>query len=399
MKGENVDINAISEIRSRTTVYFGVNAITKIAEITGTLKNMGISRVLVVTGKSSFSSSGAWAYVEKAFRDNGFTYELFNGITPNPEVDQVDEAVKIGKKINAQVVFGIGGGSPIDAAKSAAILLANPVKIARELYEAKFTAEKALPIVTINLTHGTGTEINRFAVVSIPEKQFKPVIAFDCIYPLFSIDDPALMTGLSADQTRYVSIDAINHVIEAATTTVASYYSVLLARETIRLVVKYLPIALDKPNNLTARYFLTYAAMLAGIAFDNSLLHSTHALEHPLSAMKPEVIHGQGLALLLPAVVREIYHTKGAVLADILSPIVPGLTGNESESDDASSGIRRWLTDIGVPSGLKAIGFSDTDVPVLTNLALTTPSLGFLLSLTPVKADESTIERMYRRSI
>ena len=399
MQEENINIDTISEIRSRTTVYFGVNAITKIAEITGIMKSRGISRVLVVTGRSSFSVSGAWQHVEKAFRDNGFSYELYSGVTPNPEVDQVDEAVKVGKKIDAQAVLGIGGGSPIDAAKSAAILLANPGKSARELYEAKFTTEKALPIVTINLTHGTGTEINRFAVVSIPEKQFKPVIACDCIYPAFSIDDPALMTGLSADQTRYVSIDAVNHVIEAATTVVASHYSILLASETIRLVARYLPPALDNPHNLTARYFLTYAAMLAGIAFDNSLLHSTHALEHPLSAMRPEVIHGQGLALLLPAVVREIYHIKGTVLADILSPIVPGLTGKESEGDEAASGIRKWLTDTGVPSGLKTIGFSDSDVPALTNLALTTPSLGLLLSLTPVKADERTIERMYRMSI
>ena len=99
-------------------------------------------------------------------------------------------------------------------------------------------------IVVINLTHGTGSEVNRFAVASITKLNYKPAIAYDCIYPLFSIDDPALMTKLSPKQTRYVSIDAVNHVVEAATTTVANPLAILLAEETIRLVAKYLPLSL-----------------------------------------------------------------------------------------------------------------------------------------------------------
>lgn len=78
--------------------------------------------------------------------------------------------------------------------------------------EFKFEPTKAAPIVSINLTHGTGTETNRFAVVTVPEKDFKPAIAYDCIYPMFAIDDPELMTKLSPKQTRFVSIDAVNHV-------------------------------------------------------------------------------------------------------------------------------------------------------------------------------------------
>ena len=93
---------------------------------------------------------------------------------------------------------------------------------------------------------------------------------------------------MSEKQTKYVSIDALNHVIEAATSTVASPYSITLAKQVIELVAKYLPKAIENPDDLEARYFLAYAAMMGGVSFDNGLLHYTHALEHPLSAVKPE---------------------------------------------------------------------------------------------------------------
>jgi alcohol dehydrogenase class IV len=397
---DSIDINAISEVRSKSIVYIGVNAIVKIADITMALKSQGISNILVVTGASSYLKSGAWEPVKDSFKKHDITYELYCGVTPNPTTDQVDAAVAVGKKLKAQAVLGIGGGSSIDAAKSAAILLMYPEKKARELYEGKFTPDKALPIVAINLTHGTGTEIDRIAVVSIPENQFKPAIAFECIYPQFSINDPALMTSLPVDQTRYVSLDALNHAVEAATTKTATHYSILLAAETTRLVAKYLPIALKNPLDLKARYFLTYAAMLAGLSFDNGLLHFTHALEHPLSGVNPDVIHGLGVAILLPSVIRQIYPAKSKVLAGILSPIVPGLHGSadETEIEKAIAGVKKWLQGVGVPLGLKSIGFSETDIPLLTKLAMTTPSLGLLLSLAPVDSHEKAIEKIYRES-
>lgn len=179
-----------------------------------------------------------------------------------------------------------------------------------------------------------GTEVNRFAVVSISEKEYKPAIAYDCIYPMYSIDDTALMVKLPTYQTSYVSVDALNHVVETATCKAANPFSILLAQETARLVVKYLPQALTHPDDLMARYYLLYASLIiGGIAFDNSLLHFTYALEHPLSAVKPELSHGLGLGILLPAVVKQIYAATPEVLASIFSTIVPELKGVPSEAE------------------------------------------------------------------
>ena len=293
----------------------------------------------------------------------------------------------------------LGGGSPIDAGKSAAIILANPGKTAEELYTFAFTPTKAVPIVVVNLTHGTGSEVNRFAVASITKHNHKPAIAYDCLYPLFSIDDPGLMIKLSPKQTRYVSIDSVNHVIEAPPAVTANPLSILLAGETIRLVAEYLPKALANPEDLKARYCLSYASMIAGTAFDNGLLHFTHALEHPLSGIKPELAHGLGLSMILPAIIEECYPACSATLGTILRPLTPDLKGTPDEAHKAARGVETWLADMGVPQKLEDEGFTENDIPRLCELTRTTPSLGLLLSVAPVPATPERIEKIYRRSL
>ncbi len=392
---KDIDIHQVREIRTRTTVYFGCGAINKIEDIAKDFKSKGLDKVIVMSGKNSYKATGAWDVVEKSLKANGIEYVNYDGVTPNPTTIAVNEAAKIAKDFGAKAVIAIGGGSPTDAGKSVAILLKYPDKTANDIYEFTFSPEKAAPIVAINLTHGTGTETNRFAVVTIPEKEYKPAIAYDCIYPTYAIDDPALMVKLSPKQTRYVSIDAVNHVVEAATSTVTSPYAITLAREVITLVAKYLPKAIENAEDLEARYYLAYAAMLGGVCFDNGLLHYTHALEHPLSAVKPELAHGLGLAMLLPAVVENIYVTKADILKYILEPIA----GNFHSAQEASNGVYNWLKSVGVSSKLKDEGFEEKDIANLVNLAFTTPSLDGLLAIAPTKATKDAVEEIYRKSL
>ena len=396
---KDVNINRIQEIRVKTNVSFGVGAISKIEDIAKDLKNKGIDKVIVVSGRNAYKSTGAWDYVEKALKNNSIGYVNYANVTPNPTTAAIDEATSMAKEFGAKAVIAIGGGSPIDTGKSVAILLEYTDKTAAQLYEFEFIPEKAVPIVAINLTHGTGTEVNRFAVATNLEKNFKPAIAYDCIYPSYSIDDPQLMTNLSLNQTLYTSIDAINHVVEAATSKVASPYAVTLAKETIRLVAKYLPKAAADLHNPEYRYYLLYASLLGGVGFDNGLLHYTHALEHPLSAVKPELSHGLGLAMLLPAVIKAIYPDKAATLADILEPIAPGLNGTPDEAQKAANLVEKWLCDVGVPQKLTDAGFSDADVDKLVNLAFTTPSLDGLLAIAPNEATKERVKQIYEESM
>lgn len=396
---ESVNINEIKEIRVKTTVFLGVGAISRMDFIAGELARKGVKSVLCVTGGGSYKRTGAWDHVQKACAAHGISITLYDRVTPNPTTDSINEAAALGRQNGAQAVICIGGGSPIDAGKSAAILLANPGRTAEELYTGAFAPDTAAPVVVINLTHGTGSEANRFAVATITERNYKPAIAFDCIYPWYSIDDPALMASLPPRQTRFVSIDAVNHSIEAATSRAANPLSILLAGECIRLVARWLPAAEENPGDLTARYFLAYAALLAGVSFDNGLLHYTHALEHPLSAIRPELSHGLGLAMIVPAVVELIYPAVAPVLSQLLQPIVPGLKGLPMEAHAAAAGLEQWLASVGVPEKLADDGFTDNDIPRLVDLAQHTPSLGLLLSVAPVEATPERIETIYRVSM
>ena len=396
---KDININEVREIRTRTLVYFGCGAIEKIEDIAKDFKSKGVDKLIVMSGRNAYKATGAWDYVEKALKNNGIGYINYDKVTPNPTTTAIDEATAMAREFGAQAVITIGGGSPTDAGKSVAILLKNPGKTGSDLYEFKFTPTEAVPIVAINLTHGTGSETNRFAVATILDKNYKPAIAYDCIYPTYAIDDPKLMAKLSPKQTRFVSIDAVNHVVEAATSKVASPYSISLAREVIELVAKYLPKAIADGEDLEARYFLCYAAMMAGVAFDNGLLHYTHALEHPLSALKPDFSHGLGLAILLPAVVRNIYSAKADTLAYILEPIVPNLSADKADTEKAATGVYEWLKSVDVPNKLTDEGFSEADVKTLTELAFTTPSLDGLLSIAPTEATKEAVETIYRESL
>lgn len=396
---DDININEVKEIRTRTTVYFGVGAIQKINDIAQVIKGRGIDKVIVMSGRNAYKATGAWDVVEKALKSHGIEYINFDKVTPNPTTVHVNEAAQMARDFGAKAVIAIGGGSPTDAGKSVAILLEYPDKKAEDIYDFTFEPTKAAPIISINLTHGTGTETNRFAVVTNLEKNFKPAIAYDCIYPTFAIDDPQLMTKLSPKQTRYVSIDAVNHVVEAATSTVASPYSITLAKQVIELVAKYLPKAIANPEDLEARYFLAYAAMMGGVSFDNGLLHYTHALEHPLSAVKPDLSHGLGLAILLPAVIKTIYKDKAATLADILAPIVPNLKAAPADAEKAAAGVYEWLKSVDVPEKLTDMGFKAEDVEKLTDLAFTTPSLDGLINIGPSGNSRELVRNIYQESL
>ena len=399
MYERKTDINAVFELRTAVKDYFGVGAIHKIDDIADEMITKGIDKVIVISGRNSYKSCGAWYVIEKSLKKHNIGFINFAKVTPNPTDTAVDEATKIALDFGAKAVIGIGGGSPIDTAKSVAVMMDYPQHKCSELYEGIFVPTIAAPILAINTTHGTGTEVNRFAVVTITAKDYKPAIAYDCLYPTWAIDDPALMKNLPLLQTLYVSIDAINHVTEAATTKVASPYSILTAQETIRLVSKYLPIIKEDLTNLEARYFLTYASALGGISFDNGLLHITHALEHPLSALKPELAHGLGLSMILPAVLEAIYPACPEVLADIFAPIVPNLEGKPEEAHKLAKSVEEWLFSMGVTQKLSDEGFTDNDIEKLLKLVNETPSLGGLIAIAPVNATDEIISNIYRSSL
>ena len=135
----SIDINKVIEIRGRNHVFLGVGAILKMKDIATDMAGRSIKKVIIICGKNSYIKTGAWAVIEPALKENHIEYVLFNKVTPNPTDTQVDEATKIALDFGAQAVIGIGGGSPIDTAKSVAILMKYAGKTAEDLYQFRFT--------------------------------------------------------------------------------------------------------------------------------------------------------------------------------------------------------------------------------------------------------------------
>ncbi|RLF73530.1 MAG: alcohol dehydrogenase [Thermoplasmata archaeon] len=396
--GEIVEMNP-SEIRLRTTLYFGPGAVGRMEDILGRYRRRGARRVGIVTGTKSHILSGAWDRVEEALEKNDMEFELSSGVPPNPTVDVIEEAVELFKSFGPEVIVGIGGGSPIDASKAAGALLKSEGKSALDLYTYRFHPKEALPIVAVNLTHGTGTEVDRYAVATIPEKRVKLGAASDAMYPEFAVDDPELTLSLPEKQSLYVTLDAVNHAVEAATTTVTSRFTEMLSRECLGVVADHLPRLKDHLKDVEVRGALMHASMVAGVAIDNSRAHITHLLEHALSALKPEVPHGLGLAILLPAVLKEIYPARAEVLSRLLRPIVPGLKGREEEAEAVAREVERWTFSVGVEEKLSDIGIGEEDVGELVEIAFSSPALKGTEKLSPVGLTREMARRIYENSL
>ncbi len=398
---DSVNIHFVTEIKAKSSVFLGVNAIQKLDPMLEQWKKRGITSILAITGGRSYKVSGAWEHVQALCTKHNLTLTLFDKVSPNPTTDMINEAVTLGFSVKADFVLAIGGGSSIDTAKATAALLANPGHTAEQLFTFQFAPAKALPLAVINLTHGTGSEVNAGAVATLTALNYKPAIFYPCLYPAFSIDDPALMTNLSPQQSLYVSLDALCHAWETATTLVASPFSILLAKEAIRLVVKFLPLLQADPQDMKARYCLLYASLLAGIAFDNTALHYAHALEHPLSALKPDLPHGLGLAMLLPAVLEVAFAAHPTRNLELLAPIpgINSLKADPSHAPLAAKALENWIFSLGVNQKLENEGFFSHDIEKLCALTMETPALAMLLKIAPAPATPEVLASIYAKSL
>lgn len=383
---------------AQPVTYFGVGAINKIDEIADKLIDRGIDKVMVITDEVSYKASGAWETIKPVMEDKGIDFVLYDEVRPNPTYEGCDELAALAQAEKADAFISIGGGSSHDTAKTAAALLTGAGDNTKELYEEIVSIDEAAPIISINTTHGTGSEVNNFSVAQ-SDGGFKPLITGPGLYPDFSIEDPSLTKTLPEEQTVSTSLDALNHVFESTTTTVRNPYSTELGMTASRLIYEWLPVARREPENVRARYWLMYASAVAGISFDIAKLHLTHALEHPISALSPEATHGTGLSSILPSVSRVTYAALPRTTADFLSPIAPELRGEPGEADYAAQELENWLASVGRPEKLEDLGFTEEDVDDLTENTMESPMSETLFSVAPVKVTDELVRGIFKESL
>lgn len=320
----------------------------------------GLRRVLIVSSKNAARVSGALRDVVRVLEDNSVEYTIYDRVSPNPYASTADDVAESAKKNNAEALIAIGGGSVIDVSKTASLLTDDRTR-ARDVVLGKSPSGRRLRLIVVNLTHGTGSEINRFAVLTLDGTIEKR--GFLARYPDASFDDSIYTLTLSREQSLYTSIDTFYHAYESATARRTNLLVATLAEETIDVVKRYLGRVLENPQDLEARTMLLYASMLGGLSDDlTGGSHVIHAVEHGLSGLRPEMPHGAGLAIVGPSLVYYIHRAVPEISARLLRPLDPSIKPLSEDAEKAVKTVEKFQREHGFDKSLRDYDIEESDL-------------------------------------
>ncbi|GAD30239.1 putative Fe-containing alcohol dehydrogenase [Photobacterium leiognathi lrivu.4.1] len=349
-----------------TVNFMGAGCITQAADA---IKSHGFKKALIVTDKV-LNQIGVVTQVAVLLTERDIDSVVYDGTQPNPTIKNVDEGLALLKENQCDFVISLGGGSPHDCAKGIALLAANGGQIGD--YEGVDRSAKAqLPVVAINTTAGTASEMTRFCIITDEERHIKMAIVDKNTTPLMSVNDPQLMLAKPASLTAATGMDALTHAIEAYVSTAATPITDAVAIKAIELIQQNLRTAVKEGQNLNAREQMAYAQFMAGMAFNNASLGYVHAMAHQLGGYY-NLPHGVCNAVLLPHVQRYNAQVSAERLRDVAKAMgvdVEGMTA-EQGADAALEAIVALSKDVGIPSGLKELGAKEEDIALLADNAL-----------------------------
>ncbi|MDO5558028.1 MAG: iron-containing alcohol dehydrogenase [Oscillospiraceae bacterium] len=286
----------MSEVRLEavTTSFFGYGCIDMLS---AEIKKRGYRRSLIVTD-SFLYKSGTADRVGQAILGGDAEYAIFYLVTPNPTVEVINECIKAARALDVDFLTAVGGGSAIDTAKAVSIVLANGGRV--EDYEGANRSLKAgMPVVAVNTTAGTGSEVTQFYIVTDTVKHSKMcMVDVNCKIAI-AINDTQFMVSMPKGLTAATGMDAMTHAIEAVQAKTANPLTNKDALWAITQINNYLPTAVSTPDNVQARDMMSYAQYTAGMAFSNSGVGMVHAMAHALGG-KYNLPHGICNAVLLP---------------------------------------------------------------------------------------------------
>lgn len=252
-------------------------------------------KCIIVTGGKSSRLCGALNAIEMALKEEKITYTIYDKIGPNPRLDHCHEAGALARDFGAQFVIGVGGGSPVDAAKAVAVYATNPTFEMEDIYGCdENTKNKALPIIVVGTTAGTGSEVGRISVLTNPKTGRKKSIAYDDTYPAVAFADSSFTESMPYSVTVSTALDALAHAIECYMSVKCSDIPTMFDEKGMALIwegLKYLHETKEVPNSVL-REKLYYGSLYAGIA----LAYCGTAFPHPLGYILTEnygVPHGK----------------------------------------------------------------------------------------------------------
>jgi len=333
------------------------------------IQSKGFKKGLIVTDKI-LNQIGVVKKVQDLLTERDVETVVFDGTQPNPTISNVNDGLALLKANDCDFVVSLGGGSPHDCAKGISLVAANGGKIGD--YEGvDQSAKPMLPLVSINTTAGTASEMTRFCIITDEERHIKMAIVDKHTTPLVSVNDPELMLAKPASLTAATGMDALTHAVEAYVSTAATPITDAVAIKAIELIQAHLRTAVKDGSNLEAREQMAYAQFMAGMAFNNASLGYVHAMAHQLGGFY-DLPHGVCNAILLPHVQRYNAQVVPARLRDVAKALgvnVEGMTP-EQGADAAIEAIVSLAKDVGIPAGIQELGAKAEDIPTLADNAL-----------------------------
>lgn len=344
----------------------GPGALNDLAE---ELKSLPYKKALFVTDKV-LMQIGVAERVLKVLESSNIKTIVFDDVKPNPTVKNVNNGLELLKDNDCDFIITLGGGSPQDCGKAIGILATNGGNI--EDYEGiHLSKHVSLPIIAINTTAGTASEVTINYVIT-DEKLHKKMVMVDknCLVSI-AVNDPELMLGKPANLTAATGMDALTHAIETYVTKGAFEWSDVLALESIKLISKSLEKAVHNGQDLEARNQMAWGQFIAGQAFSNAGLGYVHSMAHQLGGVY-DLPHGVANAVLLPHV--EEFNIPEC--APKLKKVAEAMGVDVSEMNDtegahaAIEAIKNLSKAVGIPSGLKELGVKEKDFELMSKNAL-----------------------------
>ncbi|GAK50820.1 iron-containing alcohol dehydrogenase [Candidatus Moduliflexus flocculans] len=282
------------------------------------LKELG-TRAFIMTGKQSAEKNGSLAEMTEALSAEGIEWVHFNAVTPNPSLSEVRAAAEEAKTSGTDFIVALGGGSPMDAAKAVAVLAAGEVSDQQLLSQRKF--ERALPLVAVPTTAGTGSEVTPYSILTNDALQTKSFLNSEQVYPRFAFLDGRYTMELPQAITAATVVDALSHAAEGYLAVRAIPLGRTLALESLRLIGTILPALAEKRAlTLEQRETLLYASMLAGIVISQSGTTAVHAMGYSLTYFKG-LDHGMANGLLLAEYFRFIQQQRVEEIQQIVDAL------------------------------------------------------------------------------
>jgi len=340
-----------------------------VKEVGNRAKELGAKKALIVTDPD-LPKVGIPGEVEGYLKEAGVESVTFAGALPNPTDKNVHEGFDIYKNEGCNMIISVGGGSSHDCAKGIGLVAGNGGNV-RDFEGINQSQKPMPPMIAVNTTSGTASEITRFCIITNTDTKVKMAIVDWRTTPNISVNDPMVMMKMPPGLTAATGMDALTHAVEAYVSIIATPVTDACALKAIELIFKYLRTAVANGDNFEARDGMTYAQLLAGMAFNNASLGYVHAMAHQLGGFY-DLPHGVCNAILLPHVQRFNLISNPQRFVDMAVAMGEPVEGMSvrAAAEKALDAIALLSADIRIPAGLKELDVKEKDFDVMVENAM-----------------------------